>query len=623
MKENIKEVRKMKAKKLIVYLFFICLFPIYTKAATSLSASTQSPVVGSFVYVQLNIDYGEDISIREAHYSISYEPSTLNLEEIYWTQSVGRYNLESGTIYIDKDSTSSSWGYGGQVVMKFQVIKSGRSRVDIKETSPALYDDGNPVSQTMSGITINAVEPKSDTTIGSLYINGYDLNPTFRRTEYSYKVTVPAEVMEVEVIASKGDERQTITGDGIRKLAYGDNRVQVMVMAEDGSVATYDIMITRKDNRTGDTSLKSVHIVDANVVYKEEEDTYSATVSKSVESVLITAIANDPYATVIGTGTKELQIGQNVFEIKVTTTGGNEKVYKILITRSSHELEENFKSTKLMTLTVDRMVLDLTQNKKVFLVGTEKGKSALDIKAITESQTASVEIVGNENLKTGFNKIEIKVKEKNEEENIYTIIAYKNPSTIINIADFNEITENKKTLFYNSYESNLHKLTKEQVKKVIERENTLYYNVTNIYGGILYQIRIKEEVEDLNLSLKRVNTTPLVYEINLPENLDITLYVGDIYKDSMIKIYTYNEEGNYTLLTEGATIKNGYLHFTTNKEKYYCFTYNSLIKKEDPFSLFWKQYSIPIFILGISVLIILFIFKNRKKNDKVEKEPLY
>ena len=614
----------MKKIKYILFLFsilFLC--PLGSKAATALTASTQAPVVGSSIYVQLNIDYGQDILISEAHYSIHYDASYLKLEEIYWTQSQGSYTLESGTIYIDKDHTTSPWEYGGQVVMKLSVLEVGRSKIDIKETAPALYSDGNPVSQTMSGITISAVTPRSDTAIGALYVDGYALFPTFSKTTYNYTLTVPSSVTEVEVKAEKGEERQTISGDGIRKLEYGDNRVQVMVTAEDGSATTYEIMITRTDNRTGDTSLKNLNVTNTDITYKKGEDTYYATVSRSITNVLIVAQTEDLNATVIGTGSKDLLLGQNYFELRVTTTGGNEKTYKIIITRSETEIEQDKKSSKLHILIVDNNTIDLGENKVSFLVGVPKEKDKLEIKTTTESKTANVEILGNENLKTGFNVIEIRVVETNEEETKYTLIAYKTPSTVEIINNLNNTSpyENK-TLHYNAYESNNPVLTKEQLETLLKNNNSLFYNVINSYGGLLYQVQLNKG-KDYQLTLKKTTTSPLTYEMTLPSDIDITLYVGDTFADGVIKVYTFNELGDYKILTEGATIENGYVHFKTNGDTSYVFTNASFTPEESVLKKWLEKILTPFLVVLLIGAILLVYYHFKKKKEILNDEPLY
>ncbi len=57
------------------------MFPSLIYAATELGASTQNPVVGTDVYVQLNINY-KNFKIGDAHYIITYNKEYLEFEEV-------------------------------------------------------------------------------------------------------------------------------------------------------------------------------------------------------------------------------------------------------------------------------------------------------------------------------------------------------------------------------------------------------------------------------------------------------------------------------------------------------------------------------------------------------------
>ncbi|MGN0165414.1 MAG: cadherin-like beta sandwich domain-containing protein [Lachnospiraceae bacterium] len=62
---------------------------------------------------------------------------------------------------------------------------------------------------------------------------------------------------------------------------------------------------------------------------------YSAVVDNSVTSVTVSATAVSSKATITGTGTKSLNVGNNVFSIVVTAENGTKKTYKITINRKA------------------------------------------------------------------------------------------------------------------------------------------------------------------------------------------------------------------------------------------------------------------------------------------------
>ena len=436
----------MKRIKSYLYIFIMfLLFPTITNAATELTAATQNPVVGTNVYVQLEANYGDKFKIGEFHSCIVYDEDYFDLSNVIWIKlgrDKGTYTTSEGRICIDK--TGAEWTSGPIVQLELVATKEGFTEFKLERNGESYYTNGDVIAQTLAGIYINAVAPSENTLIKSLYVEGYTFTPTFSQTTYNYKLTVPADVTSVNVVGERYDNKQTITGTGKRELEYGDNRVRVVVKAQNQSTRTYEIMITREDNRTGDVSLKRLNVSNTSIKLEKGKTVYEATVSKSIDTVLINGSTTDPNATVIGTGSKSLQSGLNVFELTVQSSGGKEQVYTIKITRSTEELQTITNSSKLLSLKVNGLVLDLSNNQTNFLYGINKDIDKLDIQTVTESTTAKVEIIGNDVLIPGINLVTIKVTEPETEKTAeeiteYTILVSKNPDDASIVKDISNI----------------------------------------------------------------------------------------------------------------------------------------------------------------------------------------
>lgn len=630
-------MQKLKRCLYILIVLFV-MFPITIYAATELGASTQSPVVGTSVYVQLDLNYGERLNIRDGHFFITYDKEYLEFENLVWIQSSGTYSREDGVITIDKEA-GRDWKSGPALQIKFKVLKDGITKVDVSRNGESHYDNGDIIGQTFAGVSISATKPSSQTLIGTLYVDGYTLQPTFSKTVYQYNLIVPSNVSSINITATKSDSRQTITGFGTKKLAYGDNDFQVIVSAQDGSSRTYNITVHRTDDRTGDTSLISLNVSDTNIKYEDKTRNYEATVSRSIDSILITARTTDPNATLVGTGRKKLNIGPNTFTLTVTSSGGRISNYTITINRSNEELQVIEKSSKLKSIKVNSLVLDLSENKTRWFYGVGKDTENVSIEAIPESNTAEVEIIGNENLKDGINNIIIKVTEpaekvEGEEEQQqkddvteYYLVVYKDPE---NTTVINEINNNsfKSDILYSTTENASHIVPSSTIKRLKDNNYKLYYNVVNLYNGIIYQAILNENLPDTDLdaSFKKTSTSPLTYTTNLPSGTEILLYLEEAFLDGTnVKIYTYDEAGKYTLLTDGITVKNGYINFIANGQKNYVVTLSSLIAEQGPIEKIFNKYKNYIIgAIGILIIVILLInMINKKIKQKVNKEPLY
>lgn len=622
-------MRKFKQVILIFLMTFI-FCPFIVKAATYLEASTQHPIVGSNVYVLINAMYG-DMEIKEFYVRVKYDPTFFQFEETYWTQGiVGKYENKDGYVYIRKDGSSANWISGNQVQLKFKVLKEGLSKIEIDgvdengDVVSSFYSNGDPIAQSFAGVTINATKPSKDTLIGYLGVEGFILAPTFNRTTYEYNLVVPSDTTQVNITAKKGDSKQTITGTGIKKLSYGLNKVRVVVQAQDGSSRTYEIMINRKDDRTGDTNLKSILVTNTNIIYEEGKMEYSATVSRDIDNILITAQPNDPNATVTGTGRKQLQIGENKFNLYVESSGGNQSVYTITIIRSNEEIQSVSQSSKLRSLKVNNLSLDLNNDNKTFIYGVAKEYGTLNIEAIPESNTAIVDIIGNKNLVSGLNVINIKVTENNDESTEYVIVVYKNPQDATIIQSFDNINFGSNLLYQSTSPS---VIPNDVIKLLRDSNHSLYYNVIDIYSGLLYQVILNNTVPegDLDISFTKVEGSSNTYQTKLPKDVQVLLYLQKAFaNDTIVKIYSYGENGAYSLITDGVKVNNGYINFTTDGNPYYVVTLEELIKHESAIEKFFNNFKFIIIGVIILIIVIIIILKKNKKSSKTPKnEPLY
>lgn len=636
----------MKKIKRFIFTFIVLflIFPCLTNAATELSASTQNPILGDSLYIQLEANYGNKINIRDFHVYIDYDPEYFEVTEIKWIKSrtqLGTDRIEDGKIYIDKDG--ANWSSGPILQVEFIVKKTGSTKIDVVATQPAYYTDGSTIAQTTAGIVINSVEANTNVDLSTMYIKNYTMQPTFKKSTLIYNLTVPAETGEIEIVIKKGDTTQTVTGNGTKKLQYGLNKFKVTVTAQNKESKTYEVNVTRSDDRTGDLTLKHLSVTNTAIKVEKGKTEYEATVGRSTESVLITARTNDAMATLTGTGTKELVIGENNFELLVQSANGLSQTYKIKIRRSTEDLEAPVQSSKLKAIRVNNLLVNVTENKTTYLYGISKDITDLNIEPITVSPTATYEISGHEKIKDGLNRVDIKIiqvledavpatedtpaKEAVIEETEYRLIVYKNPTNAIEINSFEHITGDNDYV-YITMEEDTHLISKDIVEKLVNNNKTLYFNVVNMYTGLLYQVKLPQDMEtkDYDLKLNKVSSGDITYSTNLPKDTLLTIYLGDQYQDGTgVQIYSYNEGESYNLITAGVEVMDGYIKIKTNGHKNYIITTRDLIPVEDKTSNMFNTI-ITIAVIGvIGALAAMIIPKITKKKNKgtENNEPLY
>jgi hypothetical protein len=94
---------------------------------------------------------------------------------------------------------------------------------------------------------------------------------------------------------------------------------------------------------TNDATLSSLTVSESTLIPAFSSSTfdYTVNVGNNIMSITILATSNDPNATIIGTGTKQLNIGHNPFTITVTAGDGTTtKDYKISINRGGVSIIE-------------------------------------------------------------------------------------------------------------------------------------------------------------------------------------------------------------------------------------------------------------------------------------------
>lgn len=254
------------------------------------------------------------------------------------------------------------------------------------------------------------------------------------RNKEDWSVTVPNDVTEVEVYGTPLGKNAKVEGTGKVKLKEGNNTISVKVTAEAGNTKIYKLTIKRKtseeqNQENGEVRLKSLGIKPEEYDFSgfdSEKTEYNVEVPNNVKEIEVYATAMDSNAQITGTGMIELKEGKNELKVEVISANGEKKIYTLIVTRKNNSAIE-----KLGLSTLSITEITLTPNFKSgiyeYKVDLTKELTALEIQAKANEKDATIEIIGNENLKQGENVITILVKSKNTDEvATYQIIVNKN-----------------------------------------------------------------------------------------------------------------------------------------------------------------------------------------------------
>lgn len=165
----------------------------------------------------------------------------------------GNFSVTSSNQSVLSGGSSNSW-IEGSVTYTFVAKAVGTATITVKPIDAADYD-GNVFSAVKS-VTITVgnkttsstkKELSSDNTLSSLSIDGVDLEPAFNKNTTSYNVNLEAGVTKINVKATPNDKSAKVTGIGEIEVSEGNNNIEVVVTAENGSTKTYTITANVKE----------------------------------------------------------------------------------------------------------------------------------------------------------------------------------------------------------------------------------------------------------------------------------------------------------------------------------------------------------------------------------------
>lgn len=183
-----------------------------------------------------------------------------------------------------------------------------------------------------SFLTTEKPEESNNKALKSLIVAEYKLTPDFSSdvTEYSLTVGADVESLDIEAVAEDDASKVKITGND--NLLMGENTVEITVTAEDGTVRTYSINVTKgEENPLGLSELK-IEGYSLNPEFSTDIHEYILDIADtSVTSLNVQAVANIENAEVEIVGNTELKLGENIITILVKSDNNEIATYQIIV----------------------------------------------------------------------------------------------------------------------------------------------------------------------------------------------------------------------------------------------------------------------------------------------------
>ena len=174
-------------------------------------------------------------------------------------------------------------------------------------------------------LTTEKPEEKSNNkNLSSLSIEPYTLTPEFNPEVTEYTLTVGANVESIDVKAEAEDENATVEITGNDNLLMGDNTIEIKVTAEDETVRTYTINVTKEEGEQ--LALTELSVTGYTLTPEFSGDVYDYTIDISdttVTNLDVKAVSNDENTTIEIVGNTDLKVGENIITILVKSEDGN------------------------------------------------------------------------------------------------------------------------------------------------------------------------------------------------------------------------------------------------------------------------------------------------------------
>ena len=253
----------------------------------------------------------------------------------------------SGTITISGSGLVANYASeteGTQKASKSVIIKQPTPTTPTTPTEPS-----KPTTKPSTNTTTKPAETKKsdNSNLSILQIAEGVITPEFNKKVKEYSINVPNEITKLSIVATPEHSKATVKITGNEELQVGENNVEIVVTAEDGSTDTYKIIVTRALPELNLQTL-SIYYIDENnqkveiklepqFVFNTYEYKSLEQLSYTVKELQVDAIANRENAKVEIIGNKEIKAGKNEITIKVTLPNEEwleeQKTYKITIER--------------------------------------------------------------------------------------------------------------------------------------------------------------------------------------------------------------------------------------------------------------------------------------------------
>ncbi|MFZ0596274.1 MAG: cadherin-like beta sandwich domain-containing protein, partial [Flavobacterium sp.] len=246
------------------------------------------------------------------------------------------------------------------VTIKGKVIPSGTptDKIPLEVGENEIVTTVTAQDGTISTYTVIVTrEPSHNSGLTDLAISEGTLSPAFAEGTLEYKSIVPNDTTSIKVKPTNTDASATITVNGKEvpsgtpsgeiPLQVGENIITTVVTAQDGTISTYTIIVTREDaTPIYDAGLADISLSEGDLspAFNTDYKDYKVDVPNETNSIVINPVPIDPKAKVEmvvdgvvidPTAPIDLKVGDNIITVVVTAEDGTQETYTVIVNRAA------------------------------------------------------------------------------------------------------------------------------------------------------------------------------------------------------------------------------------------------------------------------------------------------
>lgn len=361
-------------------------------------------IVFTFFIGMMNVNAGS--LTASTSYSTVYIGNTVTVN-VSASGIAGKFSITSSNGAVLSGGTSSVWLDDQSSSFTFNAASAGTATVTVRPIDAADYSTGSAYTQSRT-VTIRVIARpivvlSTNNNLDGLAIDGYTISPEFNTDTLDYTLKVDSSIEKINVTARAADGSATVNGVGEKVLTDGDNKIEVVCTAQNGSSKTYTITVTVEDLNPIKTTIdgKEYSVV-KKVSLLTMPATYTAT-SIKINDIDVPAFKSDITGYVL---------------VGLKDSTGAVSLYIFDSTKSTYKLYKELKigSTTLYQLDFDKKDIPVGYKESTIKINNE------DIKVYKLNENSNYSLIYAMNISTGkvniykYDLVESTVQIYNNEE---------------------------------------------------------------------------------------------------------------------------------------------------------------------------------------------------------------